>query len=177
MRIALVCGSVRNNSYTKNLLKQLENSLVNQDIEIDFIDFSETPLPIYDGSVENINYSSSFINRIMLADGLLIACPEYHNSFTGVLKNAFDYLSSEQIAEKPIGLVATSGGGKGGINCLNGMRLFLRGMYGLVLPEQIVIDRSDIIDTNSFTKIVELTNKVIRFSKLMQNEKLLMIKN
>jgi len=168
LRIALICGSVRENSFTKKLLKKIEENIKADEIELDFIDFSDTPLPIFNG--KNVSFANSFIQRVSLADGIIIACPEYHNSFTGVLKNAFDYLSSEQIAEKPIGLIATSGGGKGGINCLNGMRLFLRGMYGFVLPEQIIIDQSEQIDSQSFKAAVYLSTRVMEFSALIKQD-------
>jgi azobenzene reductase len=172
MRIAIVCGSVRNNSFTKILLEKIEDNFSRIDVEIDFIDFSDTPLPMFDGTEENKIKASAFIDRMKRANGFLIACPEYHNSFSGVLKNAFDYLSFEQIADKPIGLIATSGGGKGGINCLNGMRLFLRGMYGLVLPDQIVFDRNEVIENKSVEKMIDLLNKVIKYSLLTENKSL-----
>lgn len=170
MRIALICGSVRPNSFTKKVLRKIEGNLEGTGIDIDFIDFSTDPLEIFDGTNQEADGAHSFINRMSLADGILIACPEYHNSFTGVLKNAFDYLSSDQVAEKPIGLIATSGGGKGGINCLNGMRLFLRGMYGLVLPDQVVLNRSDAVDSESLARALEVAQSVINYSRLLKVE-------
>lgn len=142
-------------------------------MRVDFIDLKETPLPIFDGSNENRKYAESFVERMNLADCFIVASPEYHNSFSGVLKNAFDFVSGEQIKGKPIGIISTSGGGKGGINCLNSMRTFLRGLYGMVLAEQIVVDGCFFEDgrctnLNLLEKINDLANEVIDFADMLQ---------
>jgi azobenzene reductase len=59
---------------------------------------------------------------------------------SGVLKNALDYLSNEQFAHKPVGLIVIAGGGKGGINALNNMRTVMRGLYANAIPKQLVLD-------------------------------------
>lgn len=170
MRIALICRSIRPDSFTKKVLRKIEGKLEAAGIEIDFIDFSTDPLEIFDRTNQDTDEARSFIYRKALVDGILIACPEYHNSFTGVLKNAFDYLSSDQLAEKPIVLLATSGGGKGGISRLNGMGLFLRGMYGLVLPNQTVINRSDTVDSESLAGALTIAQNVVNYSRLLKVE-------
>jgi len=54
-------------------------------------------IPLYDGDVEAEQGIPQAVQqlkaRIVAADGLLIVTPEYNNSFTGVLKNAIDWLS------------------------------------------------------------------------------------
>ncbi|MCD2338712.1 NAD(P)H-dependent oxidoreductase [Bacillus cereus] len=42
MRLALVCGSVREESQTKKLMKQIQSRFADKDIELDFIDFRES---------------------------------------------------------------------------------------------------------------------------------------
>ena len=56
------------------------------------------------------------------AQGLILGTPEYHGGFSGVLKNALDLMSPEEIRGKVIGLVGVSGGASGGIDALNGLR-------------------------------------------------------
>jgi chromate reductase, NAD(P)H dehydrogenase (quinone) len=54
-------------------------------------------ISLYDGDVEASQGIPAAVDalkaRIVAADGLLIATPEYNNSFPGVLKNAIDWLS------------------------------------------------------------------------------------
>jgi NAD(P)H-dependent FMN reductase len=54
-------------------------------------------IPLYDGDVEASQGIPPAVDalkaRIVAADGLLIATPEYNNSIPGVLKNAIDWLS------------------------------------------------------------------------------------
>jgi len=65
-------------------------------------------------------------NAIAAADGLVIATPEYNNSFPGVLKNAIDW-TSRPIADipriyggKPVAVIGASPGGFGTILSQNG---------------------------------------------------------
>jgi azobenzene reductase len=105
------------------------------------------------------------------ADAVILASPEYHNGISGALKNALDFLSKEQFEHKPIGLIAIAGGGKGGINALNNMRIVTRGVNGNPIPKQFVLDAADINrETKALTATAEeqlglLVNELIQFTK------------
>jgi azobenzene reductase len=73
-------------------------------------------------------------------DGIILASPEYHSGMSGALKNALDFLSSQHFQHKPVALMVVAGGGKGGINALNNMRVVARGLYANVVPKQVVLD-------------------------------------
>ncbi|RBW67840.1 NADPH-dependent FMN reductase [Bacillus taeanensis] len=177
MKITLVCGSIREKSTTKAILSQVNDYLENQNIEVNFIDFQNRPLPMFDGTKETKEKAAWWIKAVDEADGLIVASPEYHNSFSGVLKNAFDFISFDQTHDKPTGMIATAGGGKGGINCLNGMRTFLRGIGALVLPQQVAIDAGEFNDVPICTnkdlceRAFQLSDEVVRFAKLLEKQK------
>ncbi|MCK9906868.1 NAD(P)H-dependent oxidoreductase, partial [Frankia sp. Cpl3] len=84
------------------------------------------------------------VKRLMAAaeqaDGFVICTPEYHNGMSGSLKNALDFLGGKHFRGKAAIIGAACGGGKGGINALNNLRQVLRGVYAIVLPDQIVAD-------------------------------------
>ena len=89
-----VCGSLRRASFNLMLLRAaVEAAPAGSSIQIESI----RDIPLYDGDVEAEQGIPAAVQqlkaRIAAADGLLIVTPEYNNSFTGVLKNAIDWLS------------------------------------------------------------------------------------
>lgn len=107
-----------------------------------YVDVSAANLPLLSGEREQWELPEVvlFKKKVAAASGIILISPEYHGGMTGALKNTLDFLTSEQLAHKPVALLATAGGGKGGINCLNNMRTVMRGFYSNVIPKQIVLD-------------------------------------
>lgn len=162
-KIALICGSIQKDSFSAKVLREVFTKYQNENVQLDYIDFNEYELPFFDGSNECREKAARFAQKIDASDGYIIISPEYHNSFSGVLKNAFDFLNGSQFKGKPVAIMSTSGGGKGGINCLNAMRLFLRGLYAMVLPDQLVINKCDMIDEDKVSKVFKLVDDTVDF--------------
>jgi azobenzene reductase len=78
--------------------------------------------------IEQIHYSVNCLSR--------------YNAMSGALKNALDFLGSDEFEHKPVALIAVGGGGKGGMNALNNMRIVMRGVYANAIPRQLVLDPS-----------------------------------
>jgi azobenzene reductase len=108
------------------------------------IDLSEGVLPLYNGeaSQDLLQSVKQLRETIQEADGVILCSPEYHNAMSGALKNALDFLESDEFEHKPVALIAVGGGGKGGINALNNMRIVMRGVYANAIPRQLVLDPS-----------------------------------
>jgi NAD(P)H-dependent FMN reductase len=57
--------------------------------------------------------------KVMAADGVVFASPEYNYSVSGVLKNAIDWLSrpfgDSALKDKPLAVVGTAAGQYGGV--------------------------------------------------------------
>jgi len=70
------------------------------------------------------------------AAGLILATPEYHGSVSGVMKNALDLMSFEELSGKVAGLISVLGG-QSNSNALNDLRIILRWVHAWVIPEQI----------------------------------------
>jgi chromate reductase len=85
-------GSLRRGSYN-SLLLAAAGELLGTTLEIASI----RGIPLYDGDVETESGLPESVrdlkDRIAVADGLLIATPEYNSSIPGVAKNAIDWLS------------------------------------------------------------------------------------
>lgn len=177
MRIMIVCGSLHRASRTRAALKIAASCLQAKGVEVDFYDLGEYRFPLYDPDSEGYPPEvSDFRSRALAADAFMFGTPEYHNAMSGALKNAFDHIGSQQVKNKPVGLLASAGGGKGGINALNNLRTVVRGIMGLALPEQVVVDEDDfdgemnLVNDERRTRIEALALAVVRYVNLLQME-------
>ncbi len=140
IHIAGLCGSLRGpQSYTRKLLCQVMAEIAGPGITTDFLDLAELPLPLCQAPDDRPdNQGAQELHRRMeVAHGVVLATPEYHNSYSGVLKNALDLLSSEELGGKVFGLIGISGGDMGAVNALGHLRTVVRGVGGHCIPQQI----------------------------------------
>ncbi len=89
-----ISGSLRRNSWNTALLRAAaEVAPDGVPVEVASI----RGIPLYDADVEGESGIPAAVaalkGRIVAADGLLLATPEYNNSIPGVFKNAIDWLS------------------------------------------------------------------------------------
>lgn len=137
MNIVVINGSPRKSGRTR-----IAATFLKEKYDAHVIDLSEENIPLYNGE----EYQNELVNVRLLretikeADAVVLASPEYHSGMSGALKNALDFLGSDQFKHKPVALLAVAGGGKGGINALNNMRTVGRGVYANVIPRQLVLD-------------------------------------
>jgi chromate reductase len=98
MKIFMMAASTRKDSVNKKLIHQAAQYAQTQSgIEIDFAEFNDFELPLYDGDL-NVAIglppkATEFINRINSADAIIISSPEYNFSIPGTLKNLIDWVS------------------------------------------------------------------------------------
>lgn len=144
MNILIVGGSPRANSNTAIVVQAVERILELTDHRIATFHVGELPLFTDHENDEAHSAVQRWRKLAQEADAFVICTPEYHNGMSGAMKNALDFLSSRQFKGKPVTIIAASGGGKGGMNALSNLRIVLRGVYALVLPEQAVVDETQI---------------------------------
>jgi azobenzene reductase len=133
---------VINGSPRKKGRTRIAASFIRKTYDTEYFDLSEKDVPLFNGEEEQrqLQVVKDLKQAISTADAIILLSPEYHSGMSGALKNALDFLSSEQFANKPVGLIAVAGGGKGGINALNNMRTVMRGVYANAIPKQLVLD-------------------------------------
>ncbi|MDN8705000.1 NADPH-dependent FMN reductase, partial [Staphylococcus aureus] len=79
-------------------------------------DLAERPLNQLDfsgttHSTEEIKANAKdFQTKVMEADFLVLGTPNYHGSYSGILKNALDHINMDYVKMKPVGLIGNSGG-------------------------------------------------------------------
>lgn len=142
VRVTGLCGSVREGSYTKMALAIALKAADGPSCDTDLIDLREFDLVFADGTLD-LGFTSPGVERLRArlrnADGVIIGTPEYHGSFSGVLKNALDLTGFAEWEGKMIALVGVSGGRMGAHNALNSLREIGRSLHAWVIPEQVSI--------------------------------------
>ncbi|HEY0670348.1 MAG TPA: NAD(P)H-dependent oxidoreductase [Sphingobacteriaceae bacterium] len=137
MKTGILTGSIRKGRQSHKVAVFLKLKLEEKGIEVDLIDLSEHPLPLY-GAVANAydNYDKNIktiSNRLHDTDALIFVTPEYHGSFSGVIKNAIDHFWSE-FQKKPIAVATASAGRMGGINASTQLQHVILSIGAYPLP-------------------------------------------
>ncbi len=140
VKIVGIGGSLRADSYSQFALDIAAKRAEALGAEVEILDLRQMNLPFCDGGKDYSNYPdvAKLQKAVKEADGLILATPEYHGSVSGVLKNALDLMSFEQLDGKVAGLISVLGG-QANSNALNDLRVILRWVHAWVIPEQIGI--------------------------------------
>ncbi len=111
--------------------------------EVEVLDLRSMALPFCDGGEGYPEHPDVAVlqNAVKQADGLILATPEYHGSVSGVIKNALDLMSFDELSGKVAGLISVLGG-QPNSNALNELRLIMRWVHAWVIPEQIAIGQA-----------------------------------
>ena len=97
-QILFIIGSFRKNSFNKQLAKIAEDLLKDR-FEISYLKFDDIPYMNQDWESQQDHMTTSqqavfrVRQEILRADGIWIFTPEYNQSYPGLLKNLFDWLS------------------------------------------------------------------------------------
>jgi len=143
VKIVGIGGSLRPDSSSYQALAVAIQRVQALGASTEILDLREMDLPFCDGGEDYPGYPDVIRLRetVQEADGLILATPEYHGSVSGVLKNALDLMSFDQLSGKVTGLISVLGG-QSNSNALNDLRVIMRWVHGWVIPEQIAIGQS-----------------------------------
>ncbi len=131
MNMTLVAGSIRSNAVSTQVLTYMRRLLEAKQVSVTFIDLARLPLPLFSADQSKTHpYVRQFLDAIELAEGVILATPEYHGSLSGALKNALDHVNAGQIAGKAV-LSVSSAGGPVGISSLTHLQTIVRNLHGV----------------------------------------------
>ena len=179
--VAGICGSLRRGSYTRMAVQVALHGAQEVGAQIRLLDLKDYQLVSCDGKEDERTYPADVFrlrSEVSHAQGIILGTPEYHGSFSGVLKNAMDLMGFNEIEGKMIGLVGVSGGALGAINALNSLRTVGRALHAWVVPEQVsipeaykVFDQSGTLHDGDLEKrLKEVGRQVARFAYLHTSE-------
>ncbi len=115
-RIAVVVGSLRRDSYNRQLARALER-MAPEDFVLTELRIDDLPLYNQDDDSNQADAVRRLKTEVAGAQGVLFVTPEYNRSVPGVLKNAIDHVSrpygQSAWAGKPAGIIGVSVGAPG----------------------------------------------------------------
>jgi len=172
-----ICGSLRPDSHTCKVVGIALEGAKEMGAATELIDLRDYTLEFCDGTGNRENVSKDLMRLrdiVKRSQGIIWGTPEYHGSFSGVLKNALDLMSFDEFAGKMIGLVGVAGGGMGAINALNALRTVGRTLGSWVIPHQASIasvyrafdGEGNLVDEKLNQRVLEVGRQVARFAYL-----------
>lgn len=142
VKIVGLGGSLRPDSYTYRALEYVAQLVRNYGADIEILDLRQMDLPFCKSGGEDEHPGVIKLRQTFLeADGAILATPEYHGGPSGVLKNALDLMSFEQLDGMVFGSISVLGGVSNS-NALNQLRHHIRWVHGWSIPEQIAIGQA-----------------------------------
>lgn len=149
-------GSLRTGSTTVLALQAALDGAKSAGAETRLLDLASLSLPMFDGTYELDGYTPEGRKAILTlldatreAHGLILASPTYHNTISGSLKNALDYMEllgndrPPRLEGKVVGVLAVQFGTSGtGNNTLTTMILAARAMRAWVAPTMVSVPDS-----------------------------------
>ncbi|MEL6252081.1 MAG: NAD(P)H-dependent oxidoreductase [Bacteroidota bacterium] len=143
MKVAIIVGSIRKGRQSHKVglyLKQVLDAMPG--IHCEYLDLLEYKLPMLTErwkEQEPVDEGLlSFSDTLKSSDAIIFISPEYHGSYTGVLKNAVDHFWPE-FYKKVIGVVVTGSGKFGGINASSQMQQLILSLGAYPMPQKLVI--------------------------------------
>ncbi len=177
LHVVGLCGSLRSGSFTRMALHVALRGAEGPGVTTQLLDLDAFDLPFCRGKDNQTTYGENvrrFRASLREADGIVIATPEYHGSFSGVVKNALDLAGFEEFEGKMVGLIGVSGGRNGASDALNTLRAIGRSLHAWVVPTQATIsgaweafqENGETRDPQDARRLRAVGHEVARFARL-----------
>jgi FMN reductase len=149
-------GSLRPGSVTTLALHIALEGAEAAGVSTQLLDLATLPLPLFNGTYTLEEYTSegreailTLLNATRKAQGFIFASPTYHNTISGSLKNALDYIEllrddhPPRLEGKVVGLMSVQLGVSGtGNHTITTMLLAARAMRAWVAPTMVAVPDS-----------------------------------
>ena len=171
-KIIAFAGSTSRTSINKQLVTYAAQLVSNAEYEI--LDMNDYSMPLFSVDEEKKGYPDATDRlkaKFLSADGFIVSLAEHNGSFASAYKNTIDWLSRverKMFHDKPMLLMATSPGGRGGMLVLENAKT-----YYPRLGAQVVADFSlpsfneNFVDGNVVDK--ELNAQLAQKVQMLEN--------
>jgi NAD(P)H-dependent FMN reductase len=138
VHVVALCGSLRDDSYTRIALQTALDAAESAGASTDLLDVRDLALPVFDADDDAAGDAPELRERVRAADAILLGTPMYHGSYSSPLKTALDYCGFDEFEDKTVGLLAVAGGGFP-VTALDHLRSVCRALNAWVVPHQAAI--------------------------------------
>lgn len=162
--LLVFAGSTRAQSFNRRLATVAAAHASAQGAQVTHIELADFDLPIYNADLEARGTPAAAIRLKELFHthpAWIITSPEYNGSYTALLKNTIDWVSSpikgdplwssgtKPFAGKVVGLLSASPGALGGLRSLSHLSPLLSNLQCWVAPKQFALSKAgDAFDAN-----------------------------
>jgi chromate reductase len=135
-RLLLISGSVSEPSVNTTTLHQFEALAADADVETSVLETNLAELPFYSLQIEEAGGHpavDSFRREIADAEAVVFFTPQHNGRFPAVVLNALNWSTRGEFrelwADKPVGVVSVTPGGRKAAKANEGLRGMLSGIY------------------------------------------------
>ena len=156
-KLLIFAGSTRQNSFNRRLAKAAATLARAEGAEVTHIELSDFDVPMYNADLEAKGTPPDVMRLKTIAydhPAWIICSPEYNGSYTGLLKNTIDWISSpvkgdpiwsdgdRSMRGKIVGLMSASPGALGGLRSLSHLNPLMTNAQCWVAPRQFALSRA-----------------------------------
>jgi len=140
LTITTILGSVRQGNYTSKALSIVHDEIKkNKDVRLIEIDVGNYSLS-FPGIRETESGSGKLQDLVSSATGIILATPEYHGSFSSVMKMVIENLGFPSVIKsKPVALLGVASGQIGATKSLEHLRSVCSHVGAIVLPGPVSV--------------------------------------
>ncbi|MDA1314246.1 MAG: NAD(P)H-dependent oxidoreductase [Acidobacteria bacterium] len=139
IRIVAMLGSSRpGNATGKALAVTVDELRKDGDVSVDVID--PAGLDLRAPGFQNADVVKALQEKVTAATGMIFATPEYHGSYSSVIKMLIEHLGfPSTLSGKPVALLGVAAGAIGAIKSLEHLRSVCSHVGGIVLPGPVSV--------------------------------------
>ncbi|MGL4523757.1 MAG: NADPH-dependent FMN reductase [Bacilli bacterium] len=163
MKWFIINSSASKNGNCQQLIQWIEEHRLQNDA-FEAWNFVDNPIPLYHPTNQDTvpEVVITFYAKIAACDKIVIVCPDYHGGMSGILKNAFDWCSSDHWTDKAVAVLSVAGGMKGGLGPLQQTRATLRALGAWTTQEQVALSGEEIATLHKNEPLQERILKVLQ---------------
>jgi len=140
IRIVAAVGSVRPGNFTLKAMNLVLNEMGrHRDVETQLIDPAKLKMAL-PGTAQDNSTMEALQKMVAEATGVILATPEYHGSYSSVIKLVIEHLGFPSVLSgKPVALLGVAAGSIGAIKALEHLRSVCSHVGAIVLPGPVSV--------------------------------------